>query len=114
MNRIVRVAIYLLMVAPAHAAESKLSGDEILNALREKSLYAGDNGAIEQIFQKGGQTVYIDHGSVSQGQWKIENDRYCSQWPPSKSWACYDVTRDGQMITFVTASGTRFPMRESK
>jgi hypothetical protein len=101
-----------LLSSSACAAEMKLNGPEISAGLGDVSLYAGD--AIEQIFQKGGQTVYIDHGSASQGLWKVQSDQYCSQWPPSQSWACYDVMQDGDAITFVSGSGTRFEMRKTK
>jgi hypothetical protein len=101
-----------LLSSGAFAAELKFAGPDITTALSDVSLYAGD--AIEQIFQKGGQTVYIDHGAASQGLWKVQGDQYCSQWPPSQSWACYDVMQDGDAITFVSGSGTRFEMRKTK
>ena len=91
------------------AEEKKLSGDDILTALSDQVL-AGKEG-VSQIFQKSGVTYYSENGSQSQGLWKVQGDKYCSQWPPSQAWPCYDVLRDGLKIVFVSGSGTRYEMQ---
>ena len=96
----------------AVASEIKLSGPEIATNLTDVSLYAGTT--VEQIFQKGGQTVYIENGGASQGLWKVQADQYCSQWPPSQGWSCFEVLQDGDQITFVSKAGKRFEMRKPK
>jgi hypothetical protein len=105
-------AIALLLLCPsAHAAEEKLSGEIIKSVLSEKVLTAKSGGKnIEQIFQSTGMTLYIVDGQQSQGIWRVEGDRYCSQWPPSKHWECYDVTRENEIITFISGHGARYPM----
>jgi hypothetical protein len=98
-----------VLSAPADAAEIKLSGAEIITALSDKTMIA--DGEIAQIFQSTGLTIYTERGAQSLGKWKVENEKYCSVWPPSTFWSCYDVVRDGEMITFVSSSGDRFPMK---
>jgi hypothetical protein len=106
--------ISLLVATTAQAEAIKLSGPEIFAALSDATLYAGDKSNIEQIFQKSGQTVYIENGQLSQGTWFVEDDKYCSTWPPGTSKSCFDVTRDGEVITFIGSSGKTYPMRTKK
>ncbi len=91
------------------AEETKLSAGQIAAALSDKTLHG--EGEIEQIFQKGGMTIYTADGNVSQGLWKVDGDAYCSQWPPNETWSCYDVMQDGSKITFVSKSGKRYEMQ---
>jgi hypothetical protein len=90
----------------AHAEEKKLNGTEITATLTDKVLTSANNAT--QIFQKSGVTFYSENGSQSQGFWKVEGDKYCSQWPPNTAWPCYDVLQNGDKITFVSASGKRY------
>ncbi len=102
----------LLFAASATAAEVKLTGAEIDTLLSDQIVVGVEESAnIEQIFQKGGATLYIENGSQSQGRWRVAGDQYCSQWPPSDHWSCYDVLRDGDLVVFVAKSGKRFPTR---
>ena len=97
----------LLMICNAHAAEKKLSGAEMQSVLSDKILYAKGN---EQIFQKSGVTFYASGGNQSQGNWKIDGEKYCSQWPPNQAWACYGMTQDDNKITFISKDGDRTEM----
>ena len=92
-------------------AELKLSGAEIQAILSDKIIYGKD---IEQIFQKSGTTFYSSGGGQSQGNWKVEGDQYCSQWPPNQAWACYDMTKDGNKIAFISKDGQRTEMSVTK
>lgn len=103
--------IVSVVSAAVLAAERKLSDAEITSLLTDHSLYAD---GVEQMFQASGATFYLQGSSSSQGAWKVEEGRYCSQWPPNQSWACYDVLRDGDAVTFVSGEGKRFPMRLTK
>jgi hypothetical protein len=107
----IRLALGFLFLTAglASAEEQVLKGVEILEVLGDKTLTA--DGDIQQLFQEGGLTLYMEKGSSSQGRWKVEKDEYCSQWPPNQGWSCYQVTQDGEMITFIAKDGTRFPMR---
>ena len=101
----------LLMICSAQASETKLSGSDMQTILYDKILYAKD---AEQIFQKSGVTFYSAGGNQSQGNWKIEGEKYCSQWPPNQAWACYDVMQDGNKITFISKDGDRTEMSVTK
>ena len=100
-----------LMTCSAEAIETKLSGAEMQIILSDKILYGKD---AEQIFLKSGVTFYASGGGQSQGNWKIESEKYCSQWPPNQSWACYDITQDGNRITFISKDGNRTEMSITK
>ena len=66
----------------------------------------------EQVFQASGVTFTVDISTKaqSQGFWRIENDKYCSQWQPSEHWSCYDVFSNDQGVVFVSSNGTRYQM----
>jgi hypothetical protein len=108
------IFISLLLVSTAQAEPVKLTGPEITSALADATLYAGEKANIEQIFQKSGQTIYIENGQYSQGTWFVEGDKYCSLWPPGTRKSCFDVTRDGNTVTFIGSNGKPFPMRTTK
>lgn len=111
MGRIYLALFGLYCGSSAVGAESALTGVAIQALLSDKSLVANSDGkSIEQIFQKGGLTLYLENGAQSQGFWKVEGNAYCSQWPPNETWSCYDVLQDGKKVTFVSKSGKRFPM----
>ena len=57
-------------------------------------------------FSPAGSTTYLaESRPPSYGEWKAENDRYCSQWPPSGGWDCYRISADGDNMTFVPLDG---------
>jgi hypothetical protein len=101
----------ILMICTAQSAETKLSGAEMQTILNDKILYGKDT---EQIFQKFGVTFYSAGGNQSQGNWKIDGEKYCSQWPPNQAWACYDIMQDGNKITFISKDGDRTEMSVTK
>jgi hypothetical protein len=101
----------LLMFTSAQAAETNLTSVQMQMILSDKILYGKD---AEQIFQKSGVTFYSAGGSQSQGNWKIDGEKYCSQWPPNEAWACYDITQDGNKITFISKDGNRTEMSKTK
>lgn len=115
MTRIILLATSFLLSTQTFAAEIILKNAEITTVLSDVVLNAESNGQpANQIFQKSGVTFYNAGGSQSQGTWKVEGDQYCSTWPPNPSWACYDVARDGDKVTFIAKSGKRFEMSLAK
>lgn len=92
MKSVLLVAM-LLLTASAMAAEKALSGAEIARLL-PMIVAVGDNS--RQTFTASGATTYIDGGRQSAGRWRVQDNLYCSQWPPSGSWACYQVLVDGE------------------
>ncbi len=100
-----RFALFLAILPGfAFAAEFRtLSDDEILTALTGQKLSYGQD--IWQTFQENGQTDYFA-GGPSTGSWTVRGGRYCSAWPPSDLWACYDVLQKGDTIRFVDDQGS--------
>lgn len=101
-------ASLILLAAPALAEEKTLTGAEIKTLLADRIMTGQDGSkSWEQVFQKGGMTLYKVGNAQSQGFWEVRGDQYCSQWPPSQNWACYDMTRDGEAYFFISTSGER-------
>ena len=105
--------VFLLTATAAFAEERKLTGDEISALLAEKTVVGTDAKGKQwkQVFQKGGLTIYSQGDANSNGFWRVKGDQYCSQWPPNDSWACYDMTGEGDHATFVSSTGTTQPIR---
>jgi len=99
MMRILAVGLMALLAGPVAAEAVKLDGAGI-----SKALVVYDDGT-SQSFAGDGGTVFDGGNGPSNGRWRVTGDQYCSQWPPSDSWACYGVTLDGRAISFVAADG---------
>jgi hypothetical protein len=76
-----------------------LDGPAITTALTARVL-GYPNGTLQDFFDDG-RTLYGDQW----GQWQVRGDRYCSLWPPSDRWACYDVAQSGLDIRFTADGG---------
>ncbi len=115
MRKIILPIASFFIASSALANEVILKGAEVKNLLTDVVLMGESSGQpASQIFQKSGATFYNAGGSQSQGAWKVEGDQYCSVWPPNPSWACYDVARDGDKVTFISNSGKRTEMSLTK
>lgn len=87
-------------LAPAEGWE-RLDGPGIADALTARVLAYPDDptpGGALQDFLADGRTLYNDQW----GRWEVRGDRYCSVWPPSDRWSCYDVDRQGRDIRFTS------------
>ena len=98
--------IGLALMRPASSAD----GAAIEGFLNDATIRGDQNGVLwHQTFESDGQTVYtaIDGRPTppSHGRWAVRGDQYCSVWPPSDRWECYDVTIDGENITFFPVAG---------
>ncbi len=93
------LGVLLFSVLPAQAEEawSPLTGDEIRAALTDRKLQYANAW---QEFRASGRTLY-NSGQDSWGYWRVEDDKYCSTWPPSDLWACYAMARKGDMLRFI-------------
>ena len=78
-----------------------LAGPQITAALNARVLRY-DSGA-EQNFFADGRSLYED-GAARWGQWRVQGAQYCSVWPPSDRWACYDVAQLGLTLRFGTGA----------
>ena len=79
-----------------------LSGAEISAALTDQTLIYEQ---ARQVFYISGQTLY-ETSRPSWGRWQVRGDQYCSQWPPTDTWSCYDMARDGATLRFIAADGS--------
>ncbi|PTX56504.1 hypothetical protein C8N43_1163 [Litoreibacter ponti] len=84
-------AIVLCWSAEAEQEWVALSGAQIGTALTDRGLVYE---RARQHFYASGRTSY-DSGRTEWGYWRVEGNRYCSQWPPSDTWACFGVARHG-------------------
>ena len=95
------------------AEERKLSGVEIRIALSDKIVEGTDDSGrrYTQIFQKGGLTIFnVMPTSSSNGIWDVRGDQFCSQWPPSTFWTCYDMMATGTVLKFIAPDGKIWPV----
>lgn len=110
-SRVTLVAVSVILmcslVTVAQAEEVKLTGPQIIQALSEKEVKGNDNGQVSsQIFRSNGATFYAIGQAQQIGNWKVVEDKYCSVWPPSEHWVCYDVFQNGKAIRFHSPSDT--------
>ncbi len=94
----------LVLAAPAAAEESDwtmMSGKDIEMVLTGATV---DYSNAWQDFRASGRTLY-NAGSDSWGYWGVRGDQYCSMWPPSDLWACYDMAQKDGMVRFVGEAG---------
>lgn len=99
-----RFALLFMMIATVSAADEwrVLSGADIEVALEgRKVLYT--SGAWQE-FKPSGRTLY-NAGRDSWGYWNVRDNQYCSQWPPSDLWACYDMEASAAGVRFVGEKG---------
>jgi hypothetical protein len=99
-------AALVVLAVPALAEDwVRLTGPEITQALSARVLAYGNGGM--QNFRADGSTLY-ESGPPSTGRWRVEGNRYCSVWPPSELWTCYDIDRSasGLDIRFVADDRT--------
>ena len=107
------LAFAVVGVAQAVAEEIKLSGPEIKAALTGNTVSGEHKGkAWNQSFEKNGVTTYTSESGPSPGRWRVEGDRYCSQWPPASRWDCYEMSGDSEVklatVTWIYPNGTRW------
>jgi len=99
----VRISLFLLALAAPAAADdwSAMSGSDIAAALNGVTLEYSN--AIQSFFADG-STEYVA-GRPSLGRWEVRGDQYCSVWPPSDHWACYDMMQKPGQLRFIGAAG---------
>lgn len=104
----IRAALIALAILPTTAmAEGwqSLDAASIKSALTARGVVY-DGGDTQQ-FNGDGSTIYTTD-RASSGAWRVDGAQYCSQWPPSDRWSCYDVARsaDGLDIRFTAGDGS--------
>jgi len=110
-TRIVKYILILsVLAAPVLAQDwQKLDGLEIEKALSAQTL---DFGQATQDFLPDGRTSYKTK-EKSWGRWKVKYGQYCSIWPPSDVWVCYDIEKKdvGLWLRFIGKDGNIFTGR---
>ena len=97
-----------LSVSMASAGEwRKMAGPEIASTLTDWIVdYRVDTW---QDFRASGRTLY-HAGRPSWGHWAVRGDQYCSSWPPSDLWSCYDMERgSGDKVRWIGVAGDITP-----
>ncbi len=93
MRHIAAIAIVLLASIASAEEMRTITDDQVLTDLLVQHDLTYPDGAHQQ-FMASGRTLYT-FGEPSWGNWRPVAGQYCSQWPPSATWACYDVAYDG-------------------
>lgn len=101
MRRFALILAALSMVSTAQA-EPKPEDARVLDALMGKKLDYGKG--VWQDFRPSMKTLYHS-GRPSWGYWAVRDGQYCSQWPPSSLWACYDIELTEAGVRFVGEKG---------
>ena len=93
---------FLVMMPVQALGWERLDTGAIAEALTDRSLQYDPHTI--QHFRKSGVTEYITE-RYTEGRWQARDGQYCSQWPPSERWECYDVEREGDRLRFTGAGG---------
>ncbi len=82
-----------------------LDAPAIAQALTAR-VVAYKDGATQQFNADGSTTYTTTH--PSHGAWRVTGPQYCSQWPPSDKWSCYDmaVSENGLDLRFTAGDGS--------
>lgn len=92
----------LLMLPTSVAAQDwALQDDAGITAALTNRTVRYDAHTIQH-FRKDGQTTYITERAAD-GRWAARGGQYCSVWPPSDTWACYDFYLAGDQVRFVAS-----------
>jgi hypothetical protein len=98
----------ILFSIPAFADDTPMSGPEIEAALTDRTAIY-DGGVIKQYFSPSGATPYWDGTRLTKGSWRVSGDQYCSIWPPSSNWSCYEMVRNSDgAVVWVGSRGDRY------
>ena len=95
-------AAAVLMCKSAMAAPKLLSGEEIAALLPTIIALSPQS---RQTFSAAGPTTYTDRGRDTFGSWRVQGDKYCSEWPPAGGWSCYAVEYDPDTATLIWIDG---------
>ncbi|MCJ8308108.1 MAG: hypothetical protein HRU27_04305 [Rhizobiaceae bacterium] len=103
MNKIFAVSIATSMTCgPAFAELKTLNGEEIAALLPTIIALSPQS---RQTFSAAGPTTYTDRGRDTFGSWRVQGDKYCSEWPPAGGWSCYGVEYDAETARLIWIDG---------
>lgn len=58
-----------------------------------------------QTFGAAGETRFLTERAAD-GLWMARDGQYCSQWPPSERWECYDIQLREAQVKFIGPNRT--------
>jgi len=99
---IAAVLIGLPVAGMAEGWQPVATDDAIHGALADETLIF--DAYTRQDFGAAGDTQYITE-RLSNGRWAARDGQYCSVWPPSDVWTCYDLEINGDAVRFISADG---------
>ena len=103
----IKWAIIALGMWPAAAIAEywkRVSVDEAINAALSDRILRYDALTFQR-FGASGDTQYITE-RASDGRWAAQGGQYCSVWPPSDIWTCYDFELKGDQARFISEDGS--------
>ncbi|MEM9763253.1 MAG: hypothetical protein AAF968_12205 [Pseudomonadota bacterium] len=108
----VMMAALALLAATTAAADQRLTGADIRSMLTDA--WVSYENARQQFLADGTTRYFAPDESL--GFWSVEGDQYCSRWPPSGGWTCYDMfrTAEGTLIWIDSEGGRSRGTLEAK
>jgi len=82
----------------------RLLNDEAITAALANETIVYDAYTMQH-FAADGSTQYVTE-RMSDGRWTARDGQYCSTWPPSDTWACYDIQISGNVVRFIGSDGS--------
>ena len=87
-------------LAQSDGWERVLSDEGITEALAGRTVVYDEYTL--QHFGTAGDTVFVTERAAN-GRWAARAGQYCSVWPPSDVWTCYDFQVNGQRVRFISS-----------
>lgn len=99
-----KLGVLTLMMLPSAAISDEwvrlLTDEAVFEAIADRTIEY--DAYTFQIFEAGGGTQYFTE-RMSEGRWAARAGQYCSTWPPSDTWACYDIQVNGERVRFIAS-----------
>lgn len=96
--RFMAVMIALAGPAAAQGWEPVIDDQEIFETFAGRTVVY--DAYTYQQFGADGDTRFVTERAAD-GVWAARDGQYCSQWPPSDLWDCYDVQLRGEEVKFI-------------
>lgn len=96
------MAFMVALAGPAAAQdwESVAADEVIFESLAGRTIIY--DAYTTQYFGPDGDTRFVTERAAD-GRWTARGGQYCSQWPPSDRWDCYDIQLRGDDVKFIGA-----------
>ena len=100
------LAVFLILCPTLVLAEAwvQLTTDDAIREALTGRTVRFDAYTIQH-FNTAGQTRFVTERAAD-GLWEVRSGQYCSSWPPSVVWTCYDFAVNGDAVRFIGATGS--------